>query len=284
MSTSKRILVLALAVAAALGGTATVFVMRSGTTELTPAQTAQARRLTLALAGVLPRSEDAQFDLDLATRTEQLIAGCMPARGFQYVPKNPRSLVDTETSTDFSSLEYAQKHGFGIAAWPAFLPSHENDSYTASLSEEAATRYDQALSSCSDDSREEAGREFGVDKGNSDYNKIDKKVTSSARYQAAGLEWMACAKNRGYDYPSRLDLIRQLRGEYQKIMNELHGRNSDGKPYVNGEIQARAEADSKYQEFRQKEVSAAVATFPCSQTLDRVYREVFIEEAGYSTP
>ncbi|MEV7783376.1 hypothetical protein [Kitasatospora sp. NPDC088351] len=284
MSTSKKVLVLALAAAVVLGGTVTVFVMRSGATELTPAQTTQAHRLTLALAGVLPRSEDAQFNLDLAARTEQLIADCMPAHGLHYVPKNPRSLIDTETSTDFSSLEYAQKHGFGIAAWPSFLPSHENDSYTASLSEEAVTRYNQALSSCSDNSREKAGQEFGVDKGNSDYNKIDKKVTSSSRYRAAGQEWMTCAKERGYDYPSRLVLIQRLRGEYQGVMNELHGSNSDGTPYVNGEIQARAEADSKYQEFRQKEVSAAVTTFPCSQSLDRVYQEVFIEAAGYSSP
>ncbi|KAF5991057.1 hypothetical protein [Streptomyces sp. WAC00263] len=84
--------------------------------------TANTRRFVLILAGASGQSESEKFDLEVAARTEALTSTCMKSHGFQYMPKNPHSVVDVEDASDFSSLDYARKHGFGISVFPHFAP------------------------------------------------------------------------------------------------------------------------------------------------------------------
>ncbi|MFD9062684.1 hypothetical protein ACFVZ3_14315 [Kitasatospora purpeofusca] len=248
--------------------------------EESPAQAVQARRLELILAGVLPQSENNRFNTELAARAEELIAACMSGKGFQYTAKNPRSLVDTTTSTDFSSLTYAQSNGFGISSWPIFEPSHENDAYEASLVGERMQKYNSALSSCADSSGVRAAKEFGVKKGNSDYTRIDGMILSDPRYQSAGSTWAECAKSGGFSYPSRISLIAGLRKEHQALMKRISSQVISGKEVSQSELEVRAKSDAGYQEFNRKEIAAAVATFPCSQAADKVYQDLFKEFIG----
>ncbi|MFJ9953661.1 hypothetical protein [Kitasatospora sp. NPDC091207] len=280
----NRSLLLVLVAVVLLGGAGAVYALRSDATEETPVQAAQARRLTLILAGLIPKSEGSRFDLELAARSEGLIAACMSTKGLQYIPKDPRSLVDTETSTDFSSLVYAQGKGFGIAAWPRFAPSHENDAYTSALTGASLSRYNAILESCAMSSSQLADREFGVRRGNSDYNRIDGKVRSDSRYRVAEKAWSACAKSNGYDHSSRSAFIMELRAEYHTLMQEINSRSGAARVLSQDEMESQAKSDPRYQEFSRKEIDAAVATFSCSQEADRVYREVFSDLAGFSAP
>ncbi|MER5636451.1 hypothetical protein ABT095_05815 [Kitasatospora sp. NPDC002227] len=280
MSKPKKVLLWSLAAVVLLAGAGWFYTARSGATGPTPAEAAQARRLEAVLAGLLPQSESNRFNSELAARTERLIADCMRDKGLQYFPKDPLSLTDPETSTDFSSLAYAQTHGFGIAAWPTFAPSHENDHVTAALTGQERQRYDAALTSCSDSSAKRAAKEFGIAQGNADYDRTDRAVTSDPEYRRALTEWADCARKKGYDNRSRLDLINQLRSEYMELMKKINNSIPMESAPSQEELERRTKAEPAYQKFARKEIQAAVETFPCSTVTDSVYRTLFQHRSG----
>jgi hypothetical protein len=109
MRMSKRAYVLAIIAMAVLGIVGAC--ARADNTE--GPSSAQVQKVENILAGLEPNSVVDEFQLVLAEHTEQLTANCMAAHNFLYRPKDPHSLVDTVTDTDFASLDYARKYGSG---------------------------------------------------------------------------------------------------------------------------------------------------------------------------
>ena len=238
-----------------------------------PQQKANTRRLVLILAGVAPHADSTSFDLELAARTEALTKSCMTAHGYQYTPKDPRSLVDPAISTDFTSLAYARKYGFGISTFPTFVRNTADDGYVNKMTSQGRAAYGNTMTTCANDAQDQARNEYGIGEANSDWERIDAEVLRDTRYQAALKDWSTCAARTGHPAASRLAIISELRTRYQGVMAEVqsaaHGAASQD------QIAAVAATDPVWQNFHQDEVSVATATFPCSQPADQVYASVF---------
>ena len=120
--------------------------------------------------------------------------------------KNPRSLVDVTTDTDFASLAYARTYGFGISAWPRFAVDNRDIAIMDGLSPATRATYARRVDSCSESASAASQRHFGVAAANNEFNRIDGAVRTTAAYRRASGAWHACAERVGYPEPSRLAL------------------------------------------------------------------------------
>ncbi len=260
--------------ALAVAGVVALLLLRGGDARPpSPAALAARSRLELILAGIAPKSEADAFNANLARRAQRLTAACMRERGFQYREVDPAAIMDTETETDFSSLAYARRHGFGISAWPTFAPDTSgNRAYAKSLPAARAHAYDDALSGCAEKAGAQANQELGVAEANKAYDAKDARLQRSDEYQRAQAAWRACARQAGYDAPSRSALMDALRAERDQLSRKVTG---DAEVAADQRRQRLLDADPAFQAFRRKEIAAAVATFDCSRKLDAVYARLF---------
>ncbi|MFJ8386654.1 hypothetical protein ACIQ9Q_19415 [Streptomyces sp. NPDC094438] len=237
--------------------------------------TANTRRFELILAGASGQSESEEFDLEVAARTEALTSTCMKSHGFQYLPKNPHSVVDVEDASDFSSLDYARKHGFGISVFPHFTPeATAAKSYLKTLSAVSLKAYDATLPGCVDSSQRTTEKEYGIPEANSEWARVDGEVQHDRRYQSALETWRSCAVAAGHPAQSRLALITDLRKEYTSVMAGIRGGDQ---VLPQDQLAALAAQNPTWRKFHQSELDAAVATFPCSQAADRKYVSIFLQ-------
>ncbi|WP_189763082.1 hypothetical protein [Streptomyces xanthochromogenes] len=237
--------------------------------------TADTRRFVLILAGVSGASESGKFDLEVAARTEARTSACMESHGFQYLPRNPHSVVDVEDASDFSSLDYARGHGFGISVFPHFAPdAPAAKGYIKTLSAASLKSYDAALPGCVESSQRATEKEYGIPEANSEWTRVDGEVQHDERYRAALETWRACAAAAGHPAQSRLALITDLRKQYTSVMAALRGGDQ---VLSQDQLAALAARNPTWQKFHRAEVGAAVATFPCSQAADRTYASTFLQ-------
>lgn len=253
-----------------------VVVIRATGGDDTPRPTpsgAYANQLELSMAGLLSKDASDALNLRLADREQHLAADCMHHNSLQYTPVDAHSIIDTTTETDFASLSYAQNYGFGISSWSQFQPDHSgNDTYRASLSHSTQNDYDTTLQQCTDNAQQQADQEFGASAATDQFNAVDGRVKRDPRFVGARQTWQSCAQHYGYTDSSRDALIATLRNDYNSILETI-GVHS---PSVSdADRKRRAEQDPRYQRFRQREIAAAVATFPCSQGLDQTYAQVY---------
>ncbi|RMI06735.1 hypothetical protein [Cellulomonas triticagri] len=91
-------------------------------------------------------------------RVEELVAACMQDEGFEYTPaENSGTIVSSSDDLDveYGTVAFAEEYGYGISTDPwgyADMPSDDanewvdpNQEYVESLSETAATAYQEAL-------------------------------------------------------------------------------------------------------------------------------------------
>jgi hypothetical protein len=76
----------------------------------------------------------------------------------------------------------------------------------------------------------------------------------------------------GHPAQSRLALIMDLRKEYTSVMA---GVQSGDHVLPQDRLAALAAQNPTWRKIHQSELDAAVATFPCSQTTDRIYVSIF---------
>jgi hypothetical protein len=235
-----------------------------------PDVAARAAHLEDILAGVAPDRDADQFELDLAARKENLLATCMAGHNLTYQPRDPHSVVDVVTNTDFASKDYAARYGFGIATFPAFSGPDGNAQYLKSLSEDQQREYRK----CEETANTQAQDEYGVKQANDRYARRDDAVRADPRYQSAQTDWATCASAVGYRQPTREALIDSLRTDHDKILQRLTAKAASAAD-PDRAVRELATADQEYQAFQARERQAALDTFPCSQGLDRVYAEVY---------
>ncbi|WP_316785049.1 hypothetical protein [Streptomyces sasae] len=241
----------------------------------TPRAAANTRRFVLILAGASGQSESGKFDLEVAARTESLTSACMKSHGFRYLPRNPHSVVDVEDASDFSSLDYARKHGFGISVFPHFAPeTTAAKSYLKNLSAASLKAYDAALAGCVDSSQRTTEKQYGIPEANSEWARVDDEVQHDRRYRSALETWSSCAAAAGHPARSRLALITALRKQYTSVMAGIQGGDH---VLPQDKLAALAAQSPAWRTFHRSELDAAVATFPCSQTADRTYVSIFLQ-------
>jgi hypothetical protein len=227
----------------------------------------------LILAGIAPKAAGDSFNLELAAHAQTLLGGCMRKAGFDYRPVDPHAIVDTRTETDFRSLSYAQRYGFGIAAWPVFAPDDSgNREYQQKLPARRQAEYSAASSRCSDAANEQANADFGVPLADQENDALDRRVRASTDYTAARLQWQRCARAAGHTEASRSALMDALRARHDDLVSRISG---DAAAPTDTAAQRRIDANPDFQRFRREEISAAVGTFPCSQRLDAVYARIY---------
>ncbi|MFE5332068.1 hypothetical protein ACFRCG_37380 [Embleya sp. NPDC056575] len=243
-----------------------------------PGQSAQAkaetRRFVLILAHASDQSESDRFEVEVAARTEALTSACMASHHLRYTPKDPRSVVDIEDASDFSSSDYARERGFGISVFPHFAPATADDAYLKTLSTADLKAYDARLSGCVDHAQRTTNREYGIARANAEWARIDDAVQHDPRYRSALGDWRACAAAAGHPAESRLSLIEALRKDYASVMTDVRG---GGPTLPQDRLAAQAARSPGWQRFHQAEVDAATATFGCSQVTDRTYVSIFLE-------
>lgn len=272
MRRSVRVTLACLAVAAGAGAVAWTQLPGDGA-QAGAASGERTRQVELILAGIAQKTAGDSLNLDLATRAQTLIRTCMKKDGFDYHPVDPHAIVDTTTETDFRSLAYAQRYGFGIAAWPVFAPDWSgNREYQATLSTQRQADYAAASSRCLDTANEKANADFGIPQANQENDELDRRVRASADYVKAREEWQRCARAAGHTEASRAALMDALRARHDDLVNRISG---DAATPTDAAAQRRIDANPAFQVFRRDEINAAVGTFPCSQRLDAVYARIY---------
>jgi hypothetical protein len=238
------------------------------TTRATPEQVSRAESI---LAELEPNSAGDEHRLALADQAEKLTATCMADNRFRYLPKDPHALVDVATDTDFSSVDYARRYGFGVTASPMFAATSDpNSGYVDSLPQAKRESYEAQLGRCADAAAGEAGRRSGEAEAERRFSRTDLLVRSDPRYRAAEQAWARCAAAKGYLSPTRLDLINSFRAERDALAQQAQTQ--------------LATTSQAADDLNRREREAAVATFACSQELDGVYRDVYKEHRETGRP
>ena len=236
---------------------------------------ARGHEMTNILAGIAPKSASDQFELDMATRQQQLDVTCMAAHQLHYIARDPHSLVDTVTETDFTSLDYAKTYGFGVTTFPHLTGVDPNAATLAAMSSAQQDAYTKQLVACDDAANQQTNKEYDVDDANQVFNEIDQDVQNDPRYRDAVAAWHQCASAVGYQDPDRTSLISRLRDRMGVIRDDLSTTAAKSGAPSDATVASLAEHDTGFQQLHQEEVTAAVATFPCSQRLDATYRDVY---------
>lgn len=218
--------------------------------------------------------DQAVLDKERSQIVERAISVCMREQGFTYEPFRDAHLQSGSAhglSSDFTSMEYAQKNGFGITANAVSptnvqIPIDPNSRWLMEQAKDLQVAWSSALDGPTPDGRapcrEVGERAFDQEIG-IDYTRLEdvhKQTLSSAEMLAAQQEWEQCATEVGFPAADRLALI----DSFIRRMKEATG----------GAPMNEVTPDS-LTSLRAEEISAAVATFPCSQRYDKVYEQVF---------
>ena len=260
-------------VALAIAGGVCVAYNHADATGLRPASP-QVRAAEDVYAGLAPNSTSDAFELGTVSRREQLMGECMSARGLTYRPKDPRGLVDVVTNSDFTSLDYARRYGFGVTAFPRFATTPDpNARYVDALPAPARNAYEVQLESCVDAAADQDARTPVLAEARQRAARGQTRVLSDSRYRAAERAWVRCSTAAGHPAASRPDLIAGLRTDREHVLARLTASAPSGSAGSMPDVEERAAQDRAYQALRAVEIRAAVDTFPCSVDLDRVFAE-----------
>jgi hypothetical protein len=262
--------IIAMAVVAGAGGCT-----HTGTSNTAGASpSSQVRHVEDVMAELVPNSVADQFRLNLADHTEHLISDCMASHGFTYEPTDPHSLVDVTTDTDFASLTYARTYGFGVTSLPTFTATrHPKEDYLNSLDGAHRKSYELQFPRCADSATELVKQRDGVTEAERRFSRTDSLVQTDPEYRTAMKAWATCAAAAGYSETSRVSLIGSFQTERDLISKRLSSTSPSQSVTKAQDPQSSAGKDPAFQDLRRRERLAAVATFNCSQALDRVYRE-----------
>jgi hypothetical protein len=246
-----------------------------------PPLSARGQQSASILAGLLPKSESDQFELEMAGRQQQLDAACMAAHQLAYVPRDPRSLIDTVTETDFTSLAYAKTYGFGVTTFPHLAGADPNAAALAALPQDRRTAFTDQLNACDTAANDQVDHEYDVAVANQVFGRVDQIVRDDPRYRDALGAWRKCAAAAGYQQVDRTALIDSFRQQMSAIRDDLSVAAAQSGSPGDATTAALATHDDAFLRLHQREVDAATRTFPCSQRLDATYRTLY---ESHTTP
>lgn len=260
---------------------------------------AQERRQSGELPGVKEFGLTEEEFTAHVEETQALIAECMVAAGFEYIPVDVKTIEAAQarmrTEPGYTRRTYKEKWGLGVTTrfdnpvrdtglGPNLeiyegLPEAERIAYERTLWGEntdadfAFTLDEEDFSDTGGCTREAVAQVFTKAQLKGTYvNPKDLVIDADPRIVEAHQRWSECMHDAGYEYEYDQDEIIE---EYQDRLDEL--LEGDDPSTLTG---ARAEALRKLQE---EEIAVALADLECQiQHTDAVYREVELEVYGQS--
>lgn len=236
-------------------------------------------------------------------KIENLVAACMAAEGFEYIPDDTTGTGVIVNMDDFAgqdTKEWVAKNGYGMAMTldkPIKWGVDPNAEYVASLSEAEVAAYHEALSGTNNFSMTEeetaaylADWEGAGCRGAAEHEvrrdqepfqdpqfediiaamyEIPSSVRMDPRIVALAPRWADCMANAGYTGFSTPDDAAE---SVLKAQNELY---EDGIDPVTG----IGPSDEDLAAFRELEISTALTDFTCQEEVDwmKVTAEVTLE-------
>lgn len=249
------------------------------------------------LPGVLEFGLSEQEFADHVERVQQLIADCMNAAGFEYVPVDVKTIQAGQkrmrSDPGYTRRTYKEKWGLGVTTrfdnpvrdvglgpnlriWHG-LPPADQKAYARTLWGENAnadfvfTLDEENFSDTGGCTRKAVAQVFTPQQMEGNYvNPKDVLVDSDPRIAKARRDWSRCMKDHGYDYQEDQDEIIE---EYQDRLNKL--LDGDEPRLLTG---SRAAA---LRELQQEEIAVSLADLDCQvRFTDDIYDQVEIEVYG----
>jgi hypothetical protein len=261
--------------------------------------TAQERRQSGELPGIKEFGLTEEEFTARVEETQALIAECMAAAGFEYIPVDVKTIEAAQarmrTEPGYTRRTYKEKWGLGVTTrfdnpvrdtglGPNLeiyegLPEAERIAYERTLWGEnpdadfAFTLDEEDFSDTDGCTREAVAQVFTKAQLKGAYvNPKDLVIDADPRIVEAHRRWSECMHDAGYEYEYDQDEIIE---EYQDRLDEL--LEGDDPSTLTG---ARAEALRKLQE---EEIAVALVDLECQiEHTDAVYREVELEVYGQS--
>jgi hypothetical protein len=230
-------------------------------------------------------------------KTQALIAKCMTAAGFEYIPVDVRTIeaAQARVRTDPGYTRRTYKEQWGLAVTTRFdnpvrdiglgpnlkiwrgLPKAGQEAYSRTLwgddpkADFVFTLDEEDFSSTGGCTREAVEQVFTPEQLKGTYvNPKDVLVDSDPRIVAARRDWSRCMRSHGYEYEEDQDEIIE---EYGERLDEL--LEGDDPTSLTGQ---RAAALRKLQ---QEEIAVSLADLDCQiKHTDEIYRKVEIEVYG----
>lgn len=243
---------------------------------------------------------------------ENLVAECMAAEGFEYTPQDYSSMngtmVSSEDFEDQNTKEWVTKNGYGMSMHldmteePTDGETQEewvdpNADYVASLSESEMTAFYEALYGVQPEMTEEEMETYEYSwedsgcQGSASHEisgdaddiftdpKFEDLMESMSELYTAGEndprmvelngKWSDCMADAGYSFATSMDAMNSV----SEAQNELYN--------VEGEMteEYTGPSDEAIAEFRELELSTALADFTCKESVDmiKVSQEVTFE-------
>lgn len=234
---------------------------------------------------------------DHVERTQALIAECMAAAGFEYVPVDVKTIEAAQDRVrqdpGVTRREYKEKWGLGVTtrfdnpvrdsglgpnlAILEGLPESDREAYSRTLwgddprADFVFTLDEEDFSSTGGCTREAVAQVFTADQLRGAYvNPKDVLVDSDPRIAEARQNWSACMHERGYEYEEDQDEIIE---EYGERLDEL--TQGEDPATLTG---ARAE---ELRALQEEEIAVSLADLECQiEHTDDIYRQVEQEVFG----
>ena len=230
-------------------------------------------------------------------KTQELIAKCMTAAGFEYIPVDVRTIEAAQARVradpGYTRRTYKEKWGLAVTTrfdnpvrdvglgpnlkiWKG-LPRAGREAYSRTLwgddpkADFVFTLDEEDFSSTGGCTREAVEQVFTPEQMKGTYvNPKDVLVDSDPRIAAARRDWSKCMRSHGYEYEEDQDEIIE---EYGERLDEL--LEGDDPTSLTGQ---RAAALRKLQ---QEEIAVSLADLDCQiKHTDEIYRKVEIEVYG----
>jgi hypothetical protein len=161
-----------------------------------------------------------------------------------------------------------------VTATPVFAAAPDlNADYLGSLDNARRQSFEAQLPLCADSAANVAKQQDGVTQAEQRFARTDPLVRADEAYRTAENVWARCAAAAGYPQPTRLDLINSFRTERDTITQRFSSMTGSQNSTEPQDQTASPEKDLEFKDLQRRERAAAVATFPCSQDLDGIYRE-----------
>ncbi|MFC4224228.1 hypothetical protein [Lysinibacter cavernae] len=211
---------------------------------------------------------DANLDYEaMSVEYEKLIAECMTAEGFSYIPVPPQTeegYSDDGLYDGYGTVKWAEVNGYGISTVDRQSESQSgyfdpNAEYVASLSETERVAYDEAMygpqptedqlaamedsdgavgwemAGCQSEASKKAYPEVQESTINVDYadliekmNSVSDGLESEPAVLAAVAEWSACMASAGYSgFVETYDASQFMNEEYAKLYGYTEGEDGE---------------------------------------------------------
>ncbi|GAA3804413.1 hypothetical protein [Cellulomonas soli] len=232
---------------------------------------------------------DQQSEEDYAAlnvKSEESVAACMLALGFEYIPvDNSGQSVDLTGDLEYTSREYAEKYGYGMATtYEASQAQSEewvdpNQDYVSAMSEsemaayyealygpqteyvegEEPTEYDWTTAGCQGAAQHEVFGDMTAAYEMDEFASLQEEMSTlyeqmqaDPAYDEIETAWATCMADAGYDYATQTAATEDINEQMNAVWEGVDGESAD-----------QSAIDAGIAEVAKEEIKVATADFDC---------------------